>query len=102
MWSNLNLATITAMPVKGAAVLLEEAFMDAEGGLVALPPTMQERVTSLGLPRSNGEPASEAARAELKRIKADLCHAKQLLLDMEMSALSIAEPTRRRDLGARI
>ena len=94
-------AAFTAMPAEGAAartVTGEEAFfMETEREFVALVVPLQERINTLGAP--NGEPA-EAARAELKRIKADQCHAKQLLLDMEMSARSIVEPTRR-ELGAR-
>jgi hypothetical protein len=95
-------AALTTMPGEGAAartVTGEEAsFMETEREFVALVVPLQERINTLGAP-NGGEPA-EAARAELKRIKADLCLAKQLLLDMEMSARSIVEPTRR-ELGAR-
>ena len=73
--------------------------METGREFVALVVPLQERINTLGAP--NGEPPAEAARAELKRIKADLRLAKQLLLDMEMSTRSIVEPTRR-ELFARV
>jgi hypothetical protein len=98
-------AALTTMPAESAAegaaarTATEEAFfMETGREFVALVVPLQERINTLGAP--NGEPA-EAARAELKRIKADLCLAKQLLLDMEMSTRSIVEPTRR-ELFARV
>jgi Mg-chelatase subunit ChlI len=78
-----------------AALLIE--FERAEREFVALTVALQERVTSLGAPPGN----TEAAQAEQRSLKTELCAAKQLLCDLEISARSTAGPTRI-ELGARL
>lgn len=56
-----------------AALLIE--FERAEREFVALTVALQERVTSLGAPPCN----TEAAQAEQRSLKTELCAAKQLL-----------------------
>jgi vesicle transport through interaction with t-SNAREs protein 1 len=70
------------------------SFMDTEREFKQLTVQLQPRINSL----VNYESSPEAAASELKKIKAELHSAKQLLSDMEMSARGIAEPTRR-ELG---
>ena len=88
---------------EGRAALEEgrAAFMAAERELVPLILLLQERIKPHNIPCTRND-EHEAAQVELKRIKADLCLAKMLLSDLEMSTRSMVELPTRRELGARV